>query len=83
MLHKLWLHKFRLHQSIRLVCVALLCSVVAACATPSGPGSKHVGEETKADKTADAARVRVELGQRYMQQGKLELALEKDRKSVV
>ena len=70
------LHKARLHKSWRLACVALLCGVLAACATPGGPGSKHVGEETKADKREDAARVRVELGQRYMQQGKLELALD-------
>jgi type IV pilus assembly protein PilF len=80
--HKVRLHKFWRRECWRLACVALLCGVLSACATPGGPGSKHVGEETKADKTADAARVRVELGQRYMQQGKLELALENLQKAL-
>ncbi len=87
MLHKVRPHKVRPHnvrpqRPIRLVCIGLLCGVLAACATPSGPGTKHVGEETKAERTADAARVRVELGQRYMQQDKLELALENLQKAL-
>jgi type IV pilus assembly protein PilF len=87
MLHKVGLHKICLHrfwrlEPWRLICVALVCGVFAACATPGGFGTKHVGEETKADKRQDAARVRVELGQRYMQQGKLELALENLQKAL-
>jgi type IV pilus assembly protein PilF len=76
------LRKFYRHESWRLACFALLCCVLTACETPGGLGTRHVGEETKADKREDAARVRVELGQRYMQQGKLELALENLQKAL-
>ncbi|MBS0555878.1 MAG: type IV pilus biogenesis/stability protein PilW [Proteobacteria bacterium] len=38
--------------------------------------------ESKAEKRQDAAQVRVELGQQYMQQGKLELALENLQKAL-
>jgi type IV pilus assembly protein PilF len=38
--------------------------------------------ESKADKKEDAARVRVQLGQQYMQQGKLEYALENLQKAL-
>jgi type IV pilus assembly protein PilF len=67
------------HEFLRLVCAALLCGALAACATTgSGP---HVFD-SKTDKKEDAARVRVELGQRYMQQGKLELALDNLQKAL-
>ena len=38
--------------------------------------------ESKADKKEDAARVRVQLGQQYMQQGKLEYAMENLQKAL-
>lgn len=77
-------HKIRPQKLWRLACIGLLCGIVAACAIPGGggPGTKHVGQESKADKREDAARVRVELGQRYMEQGKLELALENLQKAL-
>src|SRR5450432_2760629 len=62
----------------RCVCAALLCATLASCVSSGGT---HVGEN-KADKLEDAARVRVELGQRYMEQGKLELALENLQKAL-
>jgi type IV pilus assembly protein PilF len=68
-----------LHKDWRALCLALLCGALTACATPGGG---KVGTESKADKREDAARVRVELGQRYMQQGKLELALENLQKAL-
>jgi type IV pilus assembly protein PilF len=62
----------------RLVCAALFCAALSACMSSGGT---HVSDN-KTDKREDAARVRVELGQRYMEQGKLELALENLQKAL-
>lgn len=72
------LHEFRPHTFPRVVCIALLCGVMAACESSGG----GVRADSNASKQADAARVRVELGQRYMQQGKFELALENLQKAL-
>lgn len=67
------------HESFcRLLGLALLSAVLSACMSVGG---EHVGE-SKQEKNADAARVRVELGQRYMEQGKFELALENLQKAL-
>lgn len=58
----------------------LLCALLAAC-TPVGAGKSGV-KDSQADKRQDAARVRVELGTRYMEQGKLELAQENLQKAL-
>jgi type IV pilus assembly protein PilF len=52
---------------------AVLLTLLAGCAT-SGSGMKN---ETAESKREDAARVNTDLGQQYMRQGNLELALEK------
>jgi type IV pilus assembly protein PilF len=62
----------------RVGCAALLCAILAACMSSGGT---HVADN-KSEKSDDAARVRVELGQRYMEQGKLELALENLQKAL-
>ncbi len=62
----------------RVICAALLCATLAACV--SSGGSKV--SENKKESSQDAARVRVELGQRYMEQGKMELALENLQKAL-
>ena len=55
----------------------LLCGLalllLAGCA--SNPG--NLPKTSATDKRDEAARVHVELGQRYLQQGKLDIALEK------
>ncbi len=56
---------------------ALLCAMMVACAS----SGTHMSE-SKTDKKEDAARVRVELGQRYMEQGKLELAMDDLQKAL-
>lgn len=63
----------------RLALSAALCIALAAC-TPAG-GSTQV-KDSASNKREDAARVRVELGQRYMQQGKFELAQENLQKAL-
>jgi type IV pilus assembly protein PilF len=67
-----------LRNVLRLTAGLLLMGALVAC---SSPGGTHVSE-SKSDKNTDAARVRVELGQRYMQQGRLELALENLQKAL-
>jgi type IV pilus assembly protein PilF len=62
----------------RLFTVALSC-VLAACST--GQGS-NIKKESAASERTDAARVNTELGQKYMQQGKLEFALDKLNKAL-
>jgi type IV pilus assembly protein PilF len=62
----------------RVVCAALLCATLAACVSSSGTKVA----ESKKDNNQDAARVRVELGQRYMEQDKMELALENLQKAL-
>jgi type IV pilus assembly protein PilF len=53
---------------------AVLLTLLAGCATGGGSGMKN---ETAESKREDAARVNTDLGQQYMRQGNLELALEK------
>ncbi|MEO8461021.1 MAG: type IV pilus biogenesis/stability protein PilW [Dokdonella sp.] len=65
--------------SVQRVALLRLCGFLAllflaACSTTSSRGIKR---ESAADRREEAARANTELGQRYMQQGKLELALEK------
>lgn len=60
---------------LRLSLVLLLILGLAACAS-AAPRSKN------SEKARNAAEVHVALGQRYMQQGKLELALEKLEKAL-
>ncbi len=63
-------------------------ALLAACSSnnqirklPESNKSSNI-TESSADKKKDAARVRVELGQRYMQQGKLEFAMENLQKAL-
>ncbi|MBT8422676.1 MAG: type IV pilus biogenesis/stability protein PilW [Gammaproteobacteria bacterium] len=62
--------------SIRIAAVILVCSLAAACVT-SGP----TGKVSEPDKE-EAARLNLDLGITYLQQGKLQDALDKLRKSV-
>ncbi len=63
----------RLKQVLVFFGLALSVAVLAACApTTSTVGVK---KETAASKRQDAARVHTELGQQYLRQGKLEIAL--------
>lgn len=59
---------------LRRAFVALVFVALAGCATGGGNGMKKESAESKRQ---DAARVNTDLGQQYMRQGKLELALEK------
>lgn len=54
--------------------VVVLLAALAGCATSGGNGMKKESAESKRE---EAARVNTDLGQQYMRQGKLELALEK------
>jgi len=63
---------------LRLFAIAL-GGALAACST--GPGS-NIRKESAASERSEAARVHTELGQKYMQQGKLEFALEKLNKAL-
>ena len=67
------------HEVLRGICLAAFCVLLTAC--QSNAGGVRVGD-SKAEKRQDAAQIRVELGQRYMQQGKLELALENLQKAL-
>ena len=69
-----------------LICVA---SSLALAACSSSNEIRHMSDakpanvsESKADKKEDAARVRVQLGQQYLQQGKLEYAMENLQKAL-
>jgi type IV pilus assembly protein PilF len=66
-----------LRNGLRLSCAVLAFCLLGACMQD---GTKV--SENKEDKRQDAARVRVELGQRYMEQGKLDLALENLQKAL-
>ena len=68
-----------MRHELRLVVSALTCLALSACM--AGAGGPQVKDSTT-DKRQDAARVRVELGQRYMQQGKFELAQENLQKAL-
>jgi len=67
-----------MRRSLRLLGILLACAALAACMQSSGTRVK----DSATDKKADAARVRVELGQRYMEQGKFELAQENLQKAL-
>src|SRR5690606_17159035 len=64
----------RPERSMRHALLAFSFLVLAGCATSGGDGMK---KETAESKREDAARVNTDLGQQYMRQGNLELALEK------
>jgi len=67
-----------------------VCGVLVACVsanTTPTVAQPHVSEtphvaDSKENKAEDAARVRVELGRRYMQQGKLDIAMENLQKAL-
>ena len=58
---------------LRLVAAALVALALAAC---TNTGSGNVKQESKEDEKTEAARIHTELGQKYMQQGNLKVALE-------
>jgi type IV pilus assembly protein PilF len=58
----------------------VLALALAGCAT--GGGNRQMPKTADTEKRDDAARVHVELGQRYLQQGRLEMALEKLQKAL-
>ncbi|MEO5559976.1 MAG: type IV pilus biogenesis/stability protein PilW [Dokdonella sp.] len=64
----------RLEQGFFAVALSASVALLSACSVSGG--SKIKGDDP-ATQREDAARVNAELGQKYMQQGKLELALEK------
>jgi type IV pilus assembly protein PilF len=64
---------------LRLVLLVVMCAVLSACMAATG-GTQV--KDSATDKRQDAARVRVELGQRYLQQGKFELAQENLQKAL-
>ncbi len=69
-------------REIRLVLVLVLSLALGALAgCQSGPATS-VKKDSAATQRDDAARVHTELGQKYMQQGKLEIALEKLNKAL-
>jgi type IV pilus assembly protein PilF len=75
-----------LHNRTWLVCAA---SSLALVACGSSNEIRHMSDakpanvsESKADKKEDAARVRVQLGEQYLQQGKLEYAMENLQKAL-
>ncbi|HZP67679.1 MAG TPA: type IV pilus biogenesis/stability protein PilW [Rudaea sp.] len=62
----------------KLACAALLAALMAGCMATGGTRVS----DNKNEKREDAARVRTELGERYMQQAKYELALENLQKAL-
>jgi type IV pilus assembly protein PilF len=67
------------HEMLLRIAAVLLSLALAACGAAPGPNIK---KESAASERAEAARVHTELGQKYMQQGKLEFALEKLKKAL-
>jgi len=67
------------HEWVSAILLSVALGVLAGC--QSGPVST-VRKEDAATQRDDAARVHTELGQKYLQQGKLELALEKLNKAL-
>jgi len=72
----------------RVALLAAMGILVAACNSSneirkvSPPKSDTSVSETKEEKKKDAARIYVELGQRYMEQGKLDFAMENLNKAL-
>lgn len=58
---------------LRLVATALFMAALAAC---TNGGNGNVKQESKEAEKNEAARINTELGQKYMQQGNLKVALE-------
>jgi type IV pilus assembly protein PilF len=73
------LERGRLERGICAIALSALIALLAGCES-GGVGS--VKKDDAATQRQDAARVHTELGQKYMQQGKLELALEKLTKAL-
>lgn len=67
------------HEVMRGILLAAFCVALTAC--QSTGGGTRVGD-SKTEKRQNAAQIRVELGQQYMQQGKLELALDNLQKAL-
>jgi type IV pilus assembly protein PilF len=59
----------------------VLALVLAACQTTGGGGA-NLKKDSAASEKVEAARVHTELGQKYMQQGKLEIALDNLNKAL-
>ena len=69
-----------MRRELGLACALLLFGLLQGCMPPGD--SKGGVKESQSEKREDAARVRVELGTRYMQQGKYELALDNLQKAL-
>ncbi|MGA9340916.1 MAG: type IV pilus biogenesis/stability protein PilW [Rhodanobacteraceae bacterium] len=68
----------RHERAVRWCALALAGALLAGCAS----NATGVKKEDAATRNEEAARVHTELGQKYMQQGKLELALDKLNKAL-
>lgn len=69
----------RLERVLATIVLGASIAMLGGCATGTGTGVKREDAATKRD---EAARVHTELGQKYLQQNKLELALEKLQKAL-
>ena len=69
----------RLERAFLVVALAASAGVLVGC---EGGSTGTVRKDDPATQRDDAARVHTELGQKYLQQGKLELALEKLNKAL-
>ena len=67
------------HDAIRFLAMALALAL-AACTTSGS--SNNLKKESAESERVEAARVHTELGQKYMQQGKLEIALDNLNKAL-
>jgi type IV pilus assembly protein PilF len=67
-------------EALPLLIAVALALALDACST-GGSGS-NIRKESAASEKAEAARVHTELGQKYMQQGKLEIALDNLNKAL-
>jgi type IV pilus assembly protein PilF len=65
-------------EALSRACVLLLALALAAC----GAAPNNLKKESAASEKIEAARVHTELGQKYMQQGKLEIALDNLNKAL-
>ena len=68
------------HEALRIVAMALALALTACMS--SGGSSNNLKKESAQSERAEAARVHTELGQKYMQQGKLEIALDNLNKAL-
>lgn len=69
----------RLERVVRAFALMASFALLTACGAGTGGGVK---KENAATKREDAARVHTDLGQQYLRQGKLEIALEKLNKAL-